>query len=238
MSDPLDPAFQFDPLESALNITGAENVSDRKTSALGFLLMQENRKERDALLMERGDTLFNNKLDRYITIIESVDFENVFELPFVVNDYDNKPRDETYFVYARRDGLVLSFDTFHGDEVNGGNLYYQWEPRGKFEHGSHLSSGGLCRDESRHVWIGSHDAREGLLRIIDMLSAKGNFLNPWLTEKQSQSLWLLHHGDTTGDFGSYDSHAIAAERIQRMPQWVQDMIGSYTRSQAEVISMD
>jgi hypothetical protein len=220
MSDPLDPAVPFDPLKSAINMTGKDNVSDPKTSVLDFLSMHSTK--RDTLLLERGDTLFHNTLNHYLSVIESAGFENVFELPFLTK----RLQDETYFVYARRDGLLLSFDTVKGDKINGSKLYYQWEPDGKYKYGSHLSSGNLCRDESRQVWIGYHDAREGLLRKIDVLTAKGDFVTPWLQESGGSSVSLLHHGDTQGGFESYDSHAITAERIQRMPKWVQDIIGS------------
>jgi hypothetical protein len=79
---------------------------------------------KNKVLMERGDTVLCNELSRYLSIIEGIGFEKVFELPFT----SGRGEAETYFIYAHREGMVLSFDTYNTTQMNGGHLYYNWRP--------------------------------------------------------------------------------------------------------------
>lgn len=211
MADRIDELLRTDSLQQAEDITGESYKNDDATSALGMLIQMSKGRELDALLREAGDTTFSNELDRYQSIIEGVGFEQALAVPFV----SQWNRAENLFVYARRDGLLLVFDTFATDRVNGGHLYYQWRPAID-DFWSVTSSGGMRGD----VWCGYHDCREALLRKIKGLTDNGAFVAPW---EHEEFLWLLHHGDTKVE--GYDHRAITAERIAMLPEWVRQMLG-------------
>ena len=212
----LEQLLKFDPLSHAEDITGHSIHEDggfkNPAVALGFLLMQENNAAKERALVARGDTTFGDALSRYLEIIVGAGFERALELPFL-SSYAS----EKYFIFARRDGLLLSFDTYNGKSVNGGKVYYNWKPE-NFEN-SHFrltSSGHLSKDG---VWIGDHDCREALLFNMGNLSANGKFVAPWV---ERPFLWLLHYQDTKADGYSYDD--INNERIAMLPEWVREMI--------------
>ncbi len=225
---PVAALLHFDPLDTAVQITG-KALSDQhgemsEAGALGWVLMQQHEAAKEQILRERGDTVFQNSIDRYCTIIEQIGFEPVFDCSF--ESYENE---ELFLIYARADGLLLSFDTCRG-HINGGHLYYNWQPTAEgakewhqYVHGGgwHWPNGvmGQGRINENDVWVGSHDCREALCFNIDRLTKYGSFRNPWV---ESPSLWLLHYGETRSN------PAIAgtvANRIAQLPDWVQHMIG-------------
>lgn len=161
-------------------------------------------------------------MPRYRAIIENYGFEQALEIPFDGRDGEK----DTFFVYAHRDGLLLSFDTFwNRKSVNAATVRYNWRPNGdrsQWRDGM-VSSGHLHKTED--VWIGDHDAREALLFKLDRLRKHGEFLNPWI---ERPFLWLLHYMDTKRPGYSHD--AINAERIALLPAWVQEMIGNDDRT--------
>lgn len=232
MSDPvIDHMLSFDPLDTAEKLVGADTSA---SLALGMLLNLEHGATKEKVLTERGDTTFHNKLDRYISIIESAGFEKALELNFT----SNYSEDEKYVIYAHRDGLILSFDTYQGDSVNGGHLYYAHRPHNKDKWPTAYSSGGFVSDVAWPAhgvpdnvwWFGYHDAREALLYNIEKLREQGEFLAKWPKavskhgDRQVQYfIWLLHYGDH-GQGKKYDYRAISRERLAMCPQWVQEIV--------------
>lgn len=229
MPDPLREMLTFDPLAEAERITGQsykDNEGMNAATGLGMALMWEHAAQKNAVLTARGDTTFSNKLERYQAIIEANGFEHVLRVPF--QHYDTP---DALMVYARRDGLLLAFDTFSDEStVNGGHLYYNWRPSPQcaadHEYWGITSPGGWKRADGRDgpiteddVWRGNHDCREALIYNIDRLTANGEFVSPWI---ERPFIWLLHYGDTKQD---YDYDAINAERIAMLPSWVREMIG-------------
>lgn len=191
----LQSLLDFDPLGAAEEIRGTSYKDDQGTTALGFALMQNSHQMRTEALEARDDTTFYNKLDRYTRIIEQDGFELVLKEDFLSRD--GKP--EAFFIYWHaRDNLVLEFDTYQTENVNGGNVYYNWVPHPYYD--SHdwykaVHSGGFDNydDEERRVWSGYTDCREALIFELDKLRHYGTFVNPWRGDAR---LWLAHHGDT------------------------------------------
>lgn len=215
----LDDLLKFDPLDTAEKITGTsihdDGGLDNPSMALGFLLAQDHAKAKTEWLTELGDTTFSNKLDRYQSIIEKYGFEKVLEDTFAANG-----RFETYFIYAHKNGLLLSFDTFGGDRVNGGHVYYNWKPLVEIGEAWECTSSGGYHDTAQGlVWAGYHDCREALIHNLNKLNNRGQFVTPWT---KPPFLWLLHYGDSKSK--DYDHVAITKARIERMPEWVQRFI--------------
>lgn len=227
----IDDLLNFDPLLEAEKITGvsykdtkAGEGFDNPASALGFLLAHDHARAKEEKLMELGDTVLSNDLDRYQAIIEKYGFEKVLEDDFLNDDHRKEDEQtwEKFFVYAHRKyGLLLSFDTFtwvKGEKphVNGGSVVYNWKPLVD-NWQEVVSSGGYIDND---VWGGNHDCREALIHKMNNLNNRGEFVIPW---HKRPFLWLLHYGETRNK--NYDHKAVTAARIERLPQWVKDFIG-------------
>jgi hypothetical protein len=184
--------------------------------------------------LQDGDTLFSDKLTRYLNIVKSIGFEVIYEENFQPPRYeeDEPSRNETYFVMARRDGLLLSFDTYNGDSINGGSLYYNWKLNEGEEYPyRYTRSGGWEFPEgvdrykapmSEATWVGNHDCREALVFNISRLEEHGNFVTPWVKQP---FMWLSHYGDICRqDFQSDALTKLMEDRIAQFPDWVKEMI--------------
>jgi len=222
MSDELDRLLKFDPLDTAEQMLGRDNPDALNLGmAMHINHVQRKREALEAL----GDTGFTNTLVRYQEIITLMGFELALELPFVAHSLNANDPDgeERFFIYAHRDGLLLCFDTWCGDQVNSAKVYYNWIPHNTTEYWGYTSSGhfeGYVDRENPGVWCGDHDAREALRHKIQGLRSAGSLLPKW---RRRPWLWLLHYQDTKEP--GYDHEAITESRIKMCPEWVQDMIG-------------
>jgi hypothetical protein len=232
MSDEkLDYLLRFDPLDVAEQITGTD-THDLKSPAmaLGFALMVQNNARKQKMLIERGDTTFSNKLGRYQEIIEGAGFEKVLE-----EEFEGRYARDTLFVYARRDGLILSFDTFRwegSDEVsvNGGKLWYNWLPADVKNRWECTSSGGLreYQGEKYLLWVGDHDCREALLHKIGCLEQNGEFLPRWV--ERPSAFWITHYMDWRSmENDRFDDRInrikeLSESRLAQMPEWVREIV--------------
>lgn len=231
-NEDLHQLLQFDPLDTAERLTG-RTWGDPLTAALGFGLAMEHNDRKNDILTARGDTKLINKLDRYVEIIEAAGFIKVLQDSFIDTE-DAGTRDDL-MIYARPDGLLLSFDTFskwspEDPAVNSARLCYNWHP-GVAGYWGIISSGHryfYAEDHDRPgPWVGYHDAREALLHNIAMLEANGTFLRRWV---ERPSMWFLGYGESRTLPGEgyveridrYDE--ITAARIERLPSWVKEMI--------------
>lgn len=210
----LHSLLRYDALADAEEIRGTSYKDDEGTSALGFVLMRRAADMKAEILGQAGDTVFNNELGRYLDIVTGYGFMPAYEEKFQgpISDCE-----ETYHIlYHPSFGLLLSFDTFRGDHVNGGKIYYNWRPA---EEGwSRWTSSGHMRDDG--VWVGDHDAREALLFNLRMLRENGKFVSPWA---ERPFLWLCHSGDRrfepTQD-GWAERKVMIDRRLASLPEFV------------------
>ncbi len=229
MSNKIDDALNFDPLEKAQEITGRSYVGDKETMGIGLMLAHENADEKEKLLKEAGDVHNRMLLKEYIQVITAYGFELALELPF---DSVATGREEFMYVFCHIEkGLILRFDTWSWSAseektVNGGSLLYNVHVKkdhvdGDYRLYSYTSSGHLNVDDDSGdcVWVGYVDCREGLLRHIERFEEVGHFLPVW---KENPFLWFLHHGDTKDE--EYDYKAINAERIPQLSDAAQKII--------------
>lgn len=229
----LNSILTFDPLQAAEDLTGRSMHDDDTVGMLGMLIAVKHNAVKNEQLVSMDDTTLQNDLDRYIRIITEMGFEQVLGLPFDAPGWgESDPvRHEHLYIFAHRDGLLLSFDTYNEIKVNSGKVYYCWEPNDNIEEAYRCtSSGGWYSFDpetrpSRHnadYWAGDHDAREALRHNINKLRAHGTFLPKWPVGNKL-FLWLLHYRDTKED--GYDYKAINQKRIAMLPDWVREMIG-------------
>lgn len=212
----LPDILKFDVVHEVEKFTGTRVAGGGDDVALLALAVSFDHGERKRrALQEVGDTYYGMPIAEYRAIVESYGFEMVLETPF-----DGSGGEETHFIYAHRDGLLLSVDTYRGKRVNGGNVYYTWKSSPGIKDRHELTSSGRWLDRDRYtIWQGYHDCREAIVYHLDALRTAGTFLSTW---PQEQFIWLLHYMDTEAE--GYDYEAINAERISRLPEWVQRMI--------------
>ena len=186
----IDGMLEFDPLDTAEKLTGTSYKKSDKVKALGMMLHLSHHEVKDKVLRDRGDTVFSMKLAEYLPIVKDLGFVQVLDVPFQA-EHDGKMITEHLLAYWRK-GLLLMFDTYCGDGVNGGNLYFNWAPTDPNERVP--SSGGYTKDSKGHrIIYGSFDCREALRHHISLLESKGKILEKWV---EAPSLWPIHYGDS------------------------------------------
>ena len=219
----LERELKYDAIadtEDKLGIYYKDPVAGDAVKFLSMAAMWGSNARKNEILLERKDTTMSCSLDYYLEVIEENGFERVLEIPFN-SRWGNV---ETYYIYWHPDGLLLSFDTFNGNHVNGGKVFYNWETT-KREHNHRITSSyspiEYRNEDGDFYWCiaGDHDCREALIHNMNQLRANGNFLKVW---RKSPFMWLLHFGDTEDK--NYDYKKINAERIAMLPQHVQDAI--------------
>lgn len=205
--------MRIDPLDVAENITNQRVEDGGIGFAAGLYMVQSKAATMKRLLRERDDVWDGMPLADYRRVVEQYGFELL-----LVDEFKGWDRTEQFFVYGHPDGMLLKFDTFRGDRVNGGNVYYNWRPHGEIEWDV-TSSGGLVEPDYT-VWAGHHDCCRAMIFNLERLRSKGNFVSPWVGRP---FLWLLHYEEPKVD--GYDHMAITAARIARLPQWARDFMG-------------
>jgi hypothetical protein len=219
-----------DPLAEAEQSFGVDHWSQFDSAQQGMsllLAMDLNKKKSDAL-GAADDTQFSNPLDRYCRIVSEEGFSLVYREPFTCDG-----KRDSLNVFWHPDGILLEFDTYGGDRVNSGHLYYNWKPKNPEEWrtcGSVLSSGGW-RSKSRDaamsdwVWAGYHDCREALRLRLRELRRLGTFVSPWQYDPMF-NLW--HYGDTHGincDLKQLERlKGLTAKRVSMLPKHVQESV--------------
>lgn len=205
-----DDILRFDSLDAAEKITGKSYKDDKETAALGLLLAMAHNESKKRLLSESCDTYMGQPIDKYLAVVRDIGFKDGVEQSFPGS---SDRCVEKYFLMWHPDGILLSFDTYNGDLVNGGSVYYNWAPDVD-DWFKYTSSGRGDTIGGRFVWFGYHDAREALKYNLQVLRDHGRFLNPWVT---CGSLFLGSYQDhkENSDTSKYESLNLAY--LQRLP---------------------
>lgn len=207
--------LRFDPLAEAERITGNEYKDDAETTHVGMALAMLNGEAKDRALTETDDTRWSLDFAGTVALWKRLGFAVVYERPF-------KGSDETFLVLWHPDGILGTIESYHGDRVNTQKVYYNVRPVGTEYLPWGVISSGRYTDG---VWVGDHDAREGLRFNLDQLRAHGDFLPVWV---ERPFLWLLTYEDSKVD--GYDYKAINADIIEQFPENVRSAIAGEARS--------
>lgn len=214
----MEKLLSYDALAEAEKDTGSSYKESEFTQHIGFLNHLEHVQKKEEALVEADDTVFSNKLSRYLRIVKDIGFDLALEFPFVGRPSGSESvYDERMFVFWR-DGILLVFDTYLEDSVNGGKFYYNWIPNDYKEGYKYTSSGGYYGEDPM-FWAGDHDCREALRFHIRRLDENGKILPVW---EKRPFLWLLNYMDTKDD--KYDYEKINRDRIAMLPKEIQKAI--------------
>lgn len=113
----------------------------------------------------------------------------------------------------------MSFDTFLGDSINGGNVLFNLESPKYISYDVPYSGGYMQRSDERKILAAGIDSREAIRTRLEGLREQGKFLPVW---EEKPFMWLLHYGDTKKE--GYDYKAINQERIALLPVKIQEAI--------------
>jgi hypothetical protein len=236
----IESLLRFDPLASAEDITGTfTSDPDSPAMKLGFGLAMLHGDAKRKALLATGDTTLCNTLEYYQSVIGNAGFELCLEEPFVRTKpallYAAEPMEDRYFIYARRDGFLLAFDTYRDVDVNGGKLWYNWRPNDVEERWRYNATSSGCfqnyDDPEKRVWVGDHDCLEALLHNINKLKTFGTILPKWA--HRHNALWLLngmdYQQDEDGERERIDAFSkraaeITDRRLAQCPDWVREMV--------------
>jgi hypothetical protein len=116
---------KFDGLHEAEQVTGKSYKEDKGTESLGFLLHIEKGAAMREMLSQVGDTQFSNKVNDYLRITSGFGFEVAYQESF--KDLERNKEESLYVLFNKELGIILCFDTY-GENVNGGDVYYNWSP--------------------------------------------------------------------------------------------------------------
>ena len=229
----VESVLEFDAIatsEVVLGKTGPDRRDDDVTM-LGMLFAHENARSKEAILKEIGDSHYRMTVEQMFEVLHGLGMEQVLCEDIIPTETYHTEGDK-YYVFAGA-GLLAAFDTYYNHKtVNSGNVYYNWKPTGGTAadvwggDNGRLTSSGSCHFEGDDfiAWVGGHDIREGIAYRINRLRECGEILPKWA---KSPRPWLVHYGERPEEKGFngefYDR--VIRERIKRLPQWVQDMIG-------------
>lgn len=212
MGDAIREALTFDPLAHAEKITGRSYKDDDATARLGFgLALQHNQAKRE-LLADAGDSYYAMSFADQLAMFDRMGFRQVLVDQFAGRDNIT----ESFALLWHDDGLLATCESYRGEQRNAAKVYYNYRHWNGYPGWELTSSGGMRGD----VWVGDHDAREGIRHNLDAMRAEGEFVSPWVVRP---FLWLLTYADT--DVDGYDYAAINADRISRLPADVRAAIG-------------
>ena len=214
-------ALATDPLQLAEEMTGKSYKVSKETESLGFALHVINDQVKQQLLREDDDTYFGQPLLDYMGIVESLGFKQVYAKTIP----DTK---DVNYIYWHPDGLLLKFDSYCGNQINGGKFYFNLKIRSykEFYEASLPMSHEAIGEEL--VVAGDMDCREGLKHYILELRKVGEFLNPWVKDVW---MWLLSYADTNDP--NYNYHTINREIVSCLPKEVQESIAVAKKSLKE-----
>jgi len=224
-------ALSFDSLSEAEKLTGRSYKNDDTVTWLGIGLTQQNSADRQRLLEETDDTTFSNDLERYLRIVTDEGFELLLRDEFECVLDPQQPRQEAFYVlFSRAEGLLMEFNTFGDNHVNGGKFYYNWKPAWDINDRSVLwpqgllSSGGYQKlPDGSYIWAGDHDCREAVRFHLRRLRQHGTFVTPWVKRPYFSLLNYTERRQSPKQWPASGEYAksITEARLLRLPEDVQ-----------------
>lgn len=121
LNDEIKELMDIDPLKIASDTTGLSYKNDHSTSMLGLSIQMKKSLKMSKLMDETNDVKFGCSLKEYISKITTFGFEKVLKIPFT---NEENVIEHLYIFFEPLRSIMLIFDTFSSDRVNGGNMYY------------------------------------------------------------------------------------------------------------------
>lgn len=221
-----------DALHEAEQITGESYKDDERTMRIGLLRHLALNEAKKAALQVAGDSYFSMSLAELLSLYSRAGFEEVLCDVFMGHDGP-----ETFRILWNPEGILATVESYYGDRVNTTKIFYNVEETTEDhrEAWARHSSGHYHRksyDAGTRIWVGDHDAREGVINAIIRFKQIGNFLPQWVENDVFSLLTYTEWSDqpkTSWDESSAYRKAITDERWSRLPENVREAIGPVSR---------
>jgi hypothetical protein len=210
-ADDIAAALTFDPLATAERITGSSYKDDPATADLGLGLALTHNLRKEDLLKRSADSYMNMSFVEQMDLFTDLGFGQAYRETFA-----GHAGPDTYVILWHPDGLLATCESYTGTHRNTASVYYNYRHQSGSYPGFHLTSSGRLHDD---VWVGNHDAREGIRHNLDAMRAEGTFLADWLEQPY---LSLLNYSEWKGENPPYK--AITASKIAALPEHVRTAI--------------
>lgn len=202
----IDRLLRTDPLSDAEKLTGQSYKDDEQTMVLGFGLAMLHNQVKEAALRSASDSYFNMTFAEQMDLFLDMGFEEVYRETFA-----GRYGEDTYVILWHADGILATCESHDGTHRNDAKVYYNFREADGHYPGYSLTSGGHMNGD---VWVGDHNAREGIRHNLNALREAGEFLPQWI---ERPLLWLLNYTESDGE---YDYDAINARKIAQFPEHV------------------
>lgn len=235
MPKDLDDLLKYDALQEAEDIAYGKAGDDRSEYYSGrsdlkndlFMLFSSlNQKDKREALKDQEDTGGSQKVTYFQKVLSDngfiLDLHEVGKKPSWDKTFHQKMKNEMCQVWYHPDGIVVIFDTFMGS-VNSAKCYYQVKPKDPEIKNFYecISSGGFEETDQGLIWVGDHDAREGLIHNLNKIRNHGTFLKQWY--RTYRLPWFVIWEGPEGWSPDFDYDAASLERILRCPNVSQIM---------------
>lgn len=232
----VDRLLNFDPLAQAETLTGKSYKEDRETSAMGFLMLNENRVSKENALKQTND------LYRGMEFLDAVDIvlDLGFELVYANVLTEAKSERKVHFQVYWRKGILLVLESY-STRVNKAIIYYNYQNADGDSHprpeGINGSSYWTRRTpgfqdvlpDDPWVMVGDKQVSEGLRHYVNLLDLSGGVLETWKYTPSILSLYsYAENSDWDADdfsdgwFDRYDARVVA--RIEEFSEPVRSML--------------
>jgi hypothetical protein len=233
MSDNLDAMLKFDAFQAAEELTGKSYKDDDQTAMVGIALATRHSRTCEEALTKLGDTPFSCPTDTYLRIVQEEGFKVIHKREHTVRSQNDPECQETHYLLWHEDGLLLSFDTYHGHR-NSASVYFNWLSNDKSKSFPGGVSGGMAPPaglnrmavpDNMLVFSGHMDAREAIRYELSSLRKRGKFFKTW---QYMDCCYLMAHWDwpknSATSYASVDTDKHSALLIEHFPQHVKDAI--------------
>lgn len=156
---------------------------------------------KEQLLTAMNDVHNHMYADDYLTVLADLGFATILQEQMTFVDYNQKTRDEQFYVLVNDLGIILQFDTYRWEHevrpvVNSAHWFAVWMPSTADQKYARLYLSSGCwesmsdpdwRTNPKYendrpndlMWVGDWDAREAVRHKITKLLEHGTFLSQW-----------------------------------------------------------
>lgn len=224
----------FDPLQTAADITGDQKLKDRETNLLGLGLAHLKHEQLNSELKKAKDVYRDMPFTEVLALLEEDKWEKLLDedIPFPENDpefveYCKNVQDK--FMIFWKNGILLTLDTYWGQRnLNTMKIYFELKAHG-YPRLFCANGGSYCVatriDENTAIWEISSGVDQGGFRVyLKQIQELGTICETWYKNpKHDRFIWLLSHGDTKDP--NYDYKAINQNRLDKLPDHVVRAMG-------------
>ena len=213
----IEELSKCDPLRKAEEITKKSYKTSESTASLGFLINLKKSKEMDDLMEKTDDTKFSESAEDYLRKVLEIGFRILLEEDFISDGNSEK----FYVLFKEDDGIILTFDTFHGSR-NGASMYYNWRPD-DLNNRHHCTSSGSFLSSQNDNRILVVDKNLQQIEVPKELEEPSSLDREWSEFEKEYDVWKIKWGEWLDSnqysfiwVGDHDARESIKHNIQKL----------------------